>query len=63
MKIEIVQDGAEFEVWAKLEEDEPARQQPHSLIIGTGPTRAAAILDATKELKEALEDLERALPL
>lgn len=63
MKTEIVQDGDGFEVWVKLEEDEPARQQAQSLIVGAGRTRAAAILDATRELKDALEDLERALPL
>lgn len=69
MKIEIVAKGdhpdtcAPFEVWGKNEDDVPARDQPNSVLLGSGDKRGLAIAEALRTLYAAVDDLEHAMPL
>jgi hypothetical protein len=61
MRITIVHDGSEVEVWTSLVDDDiPPHRQQESFIIGTGATRAEAIDAALTELHVAAAELQAA---
>jgi hypothetical protein len=61
MRITILQEHDEVEVWTSLlDDDVPPHRQQESFIIGTGTTRDEAINAALTELADARRELEAA---
>jgi hypothetical protein len=61
MRITIVEEHGDAEVWASLVDDDiPPHRQNESFIIGAGETRNAAIDGAIAELDAARRELEAA---
>lgn len=64
MRITIVEEHGDAEVWASLVDDDiPPHRQNESFIIGAGETRNAAIDGAIAELDAARRELEAARTL
>lgn len=56
MFLSVIKQGEEdWAVWVALEDGHPYRNQPNGFVIGMGATKADAIIDAVKELKDAAQ--------